>query len=167
MSVNLLRTRSYVAVVRLAAAFLGTLQPAEDVVREVLSRTHAHLPRLNDPDAANRYLRVSVLNGARNALRDQHRRLIRDTAATKDERRDGTVVSAEVSAMRGLDRQHVQTAVLALPERQRDVALLCYLADLSINDKARTLNIGEGAVKTANTRALKALARILGGNDDP
>ena len=166
VSVDLLHARTYVALVRLAAAFLGDRPSAEDVVQEVFARIQTRRPRLNDPDAMDRYLRVSVLNGARNALRDRKRSLVRDTAATIIDRRSSIVASAEVSVVARLDQQVVRTAVLALPDRQRDVVFLRYLADLSISETARTLNISEGAVKAANTRALKALAQVLGGTDD-
>ena len=166
MSAGILHARNYLALVRLAAAFLGDRQSAEDVVQDVFIRIETRTPGLNDPDSAERYLRVSVLNGARNALRAQGRRLARDTAVGDAHIEGDTVASAEVSAVGRLGRQSVRAAVMRLPDRQRDVVFLRYLGDLSIAETARTLNISQAAVKTSNTRALKALARILGDSDD-
>jgi len=158
MGIGVLYATSYVGLTRLAAAFLGDRQLAEDIVQDVFARVHAHQPRLNDAGAADRYLRVSVLNGARNALRTQRRSQARDSAAEAADRAATTEANAEVSAMEGLWRQSVRAVVMTLPDRQRDVIFLRYLADLSIAETARTLNISEGAVKASNTRALKALA---------
>lgn len=166
MSVDVLHATNYLALVRLAAAFLCNRQSAEDVVQDVFTQIETRRPRLDDPDSANRYLRVSVLNGARNALRAQGRRSARDSAANDAQTEADIVASAEVSAVGRLHRQSVRAAVMTLPDRQRDVVFLRYRADLSIADTARTLNISEGAVKASNTRALKALARILGDSDD-
>lgn len=167
MSIDVLYARSYVSLTRLAGAFLADRQLAEDIVQEVFTRIHARQPHLSDPAAADRYLRVGVLNGARNALRTQKRRRARDSAAEATDARLGTTeASAETLALEGLGRRSIRKIVMTLPDRQRDVIFLRYLADLSIAETARTLNISEGAVKASNTRASKALAHILGDPDD-
>jgi hypothetical protein len=72
------------------------------------------------------------------------------------------VASAEVSAVGRHDRQSVRAAVMTLPDRQRDVVFLRYLADLSIAETARTLNISEGAVKASEHPCVEGAGSNLG-----
>lgn len=164
MSLAVMFESSYLGLVRLAAAFVGERPLAEDIVQEVFGRVHAHPPKLNDPDAAARYLRVSVLNASRNAVRARGRRAARDRTA--DTFRADHVDSAEQSALELLRKGHVRASVMTLPARQRDVIILRFLSDLSIAETARTLGISQGAVKASTTRALKCLSQLLGGSDD-
>jgi DNA-directed RNA polymerase specialized sigma24 family protein len=62
-------------LVRLAALLLADAGTAEDVVQDAYVRLHQHWWRLRDPDRALGYLRTSVVNGARSALR--HRAVAR------------------------------------------------------------------------------------------
>ena len=47
-----------------------------------------------------------------------------------------------------------------LPETLRDVTVLYYVEDMPINDIARALNIGRGAVKSRLLRAREQLSKI-------
>jgi RNA polymerase sigma-70 factor (ECF subfamily) len=62
-------------------------------------------------------------------------------------------------------RQRVQAALLRLGERDRAVLVLRYLEGLSTKDVATTLGVSEGAVKMRHLRALDALRRLLGGDN--
>lgn len=55
----------------------------------------------------------------------------------------------------------VQAAVLALPDRQRQVVALHYLADMDVASTAEVCGISQGAVKNALFNARAALAEIL------
>jgi DNA-directed RNA polymerase specialized sigma24 family protein len=56
-------------MVRLAVLLVDEQPLAEDVVQDAFANLHAHWGRLNDHHAAVGYLRRSVVNGARSALR--------------------------------------------------------------------------------------------------
>lgn len=64
----------------------------------------------------------------------------------------------------------VQTAVLALPDRQRQVVALHYLADMDVASTAEVCGISQGAAKNALFNARTTLAETLrstrGGVDD-
>ncbi len=49
-----------------------------------------------------------------------------------------------------------------LPDRQREALVLRYFADLGEPEIARSMGITEGTVKSTTSRALAALARLLG-----
>ena len=59
----------YRLLVRLAVLLLADAGAAEEVVQDAYVRLHQHWRRLRDPDQALAYLRTSVVNGARSALR--------------------------------------------------------------------------------------------------
>jgi RNA polymerase sigma-70 factor (ECF subfamily) len=64
----------------------------------------------------------------------------------------------------GLDEQHlmVVAALRALPEAQREVVALHYLADLPVAEVAETLHCPIGTVKSRLKRGREALAVVLG-----
>lgn len=71
--------------------------------------------------------------------------------------------NVEQEAMTHMSMMEVTAIVRALSAAQRDVLLLRVVADLSVSDTARILHKSEGAIKTLQSRALKALREIVGG----
>ena len=63
--------------------------------------------------------------------------------------------------MHALERQHVMTALRALPHRQREVLVLRYYADLSEAQIAEAMGISPGAVKSHASRGVHALRQTL------
>ena len=61
-------------------------------------------------------------------------------------------------------RSRVWTALAQLASTDREILVLRYLEQLSINDIASVLEISEGAVKMRHTRALRKLCGLLGGD---
>ena len=55
------------------------------------------------------------------------------------------------------------TAIRGLPARQREALLLRYYLDMSEDEAARTMGVSRGTVKSATSRALAAVGRILKG----
>ena len=151
-------TAAYLGLVRLAVAYLGERQAAEDAVHDVFVRFYARPPRLETAAALDRYLRVSVLNSVRNAARSDGRRRIRESWSFDSPTIGG---NTETSVLDDMTRSGVREAVLALPARQRDVIFLRFLLDLTVAETARTLSISEAAVKMAAARAMPNLAATL------
>jgi RNA polymerase sigma-70 factor (sigma-E family) len=143
------------AMVRLAAFLVGDAHVAEDVVQDAFAGLHAKWHRLRDEDAAIRYLRRSVVNAARSALRR------RRTA----DRYTWPVAPSEPAADSGVlltdERNQLRQAVARLPQRQREVLVLRYWADLSEAEIAATLGVSAGTVKSSASRALQALQAEL------
>lgn len=65
------------------------------------------------------------------------------------------------------DRVAVAGALDALPARQREVAVLYYYGDQSVEAIAETLGLSTGTVKTSLFRARAALSRSLDPNEAP
>lgn len=152
--------RHYLHLTRLAAMLVGDRETAEDVVQDVFARMQRRRWRLSDPQRAERYLRVAVINGARTVLRR------RRTAARHQPERPSTEQPAERSVLDRLRDDTVRAAVASLPARQQQVILLRYLEDLSIAETARVLGISGAAVKASTGRAMTSLATSLGADDD-
>lgn len=141
----------YARLVRLATMMLADQGRAEEVVQDAYVSLHGRWGRLADPDKALAYLRTSVVNGARSALRR------RAVAARHRPIPPGPVGSAETSALAAEERRELMAALDGLSDRQRDVLLLRYYLDLSEADIADTLRISRGAVKSHSSRGLAAL----------
>jgi RNA polymerase sigma-70 factor (ECF subfamily) len=66
-------------------------------------------------------------------------------------------------AIRAELRQRVQSALMALAERDREVLVLRHLEGLSVREVAEVLGVSEGTVKTRQVRALARLQKLLAG----
>ena len=69
--------------------------------------------------------------------------------------------SAEQWAGRLQTLQHIESAVMELPARQREAFLLRYWEELDVAETAAVMGCTEGSVKTHCSRAVQALHRIL------
>src|SRR3954447_9621381 len=120
-----LYTAHYRSLVRIAALLLHDTAAAEDVVQDAFVAMHASWRRLRDPEKALAYLRQAVVNRARSRLR--HLKVVdrKAPAPIPD------AASAEYGALAWLDRAEVLACLRGLPQRQREVLLLRYYADLS------------------------------------
>ncbi len=146
-----------VGLIRLAVVMLGNRQAAEDVVQEAFCGLYRRWGQLAQTDRALYYVRSSVLNGCRSELRARLRNARRTAKALP-----ATVASAEDLALIGEEHREVLAALQRLPDRQREALVLRYFLDLPEPEIARSMGITEGTVKSTTSRALTALARLLG-----
>ena len=142
-------------LVRLAVLMVGDQQTAEDVVQEAFFGLYRRWPALKDPERALAYARSSVLNGCRMALRARFRRDKIAVAAPDD------IESAEATALLGEASREVIAALGRLPARQREAVVLRYYLDMTENQAAQAMRVSRGTVKSATSRGLAALARLL------
>lgn len=145
-------------LVRIALVMVGDRQAAEDVVQDSYLALYRRWGRLRDSGKAVAYLRVSVLNGCRSALRRQRRR-------DRHDRHEGVLVLAESaeSEVLGLEqRKEVLAALRRLPHRQRETLVLRYVFELSEEEIAEAMKVSRGTVKSNASRGRLALGRLLG-----
>lgn len=145
----------YPTLVRLAAMLLDDAHAAEDVVQDAYLRVAARPVRLRDPQKALAYLRQTVVNLSRNAIR--RRALVRRHAATDLP----DAASAEESAIESFERQAIVLALRRLPRRHRETLVLRYYLELSVDETARTLGISTGAVKAYTSRGFQQLRDLI------
>ena len=139
---------------------LGDRGRAEDVVQDAFIGLYRNWDRLDDPGNALTYVRSSVINGCRTALRTRIRGERRYRAAAA---RDGSPAfdSTEAAVLLSEEHQEVIAAVRKLAHRQREALMLRYYLGLSTDETARVMGVSTGTVKSAISRAISALARAL------
>jgi RNA polymerase sigma-70 factor (sigma-E family) len=156
-AVTLLYEIHAVGMIRLALVMLGDRAAAEDVVQDAFCALYRRFAALEQPDRALQYVRSSVLNGCRSELRSRRRGARRAVSTiTRD------VASAEDDALLGEEHRQVLLALRRLPDRQREVLVLRFYLDLAEAEIAQSMGITRGTVKSTTSRALVALANLLG-----
>jgi RNA polymerase sigma factor (sigma-70 family) len=156
-----------VGLIRLAVIILGDRGAAEDVAQDAFFGLYRGWPRLGDPDKALPYLRASVLNGCRNVLRQRARSGRRERSAAVEAgpggfgSPGGDVESAESVAIVGEEHREVLAAIRMLPGRQREALVLRFFLDMTEEEAARAMGVSKGTVKSATSRAVAALGRML------
>ena len=128
---------------------------AQDVVQDAFLGLYRRWPALLDQDKALGYVRSSVLNGCRMVHRAKsHRDKIALIAPEDTE-------SAEATALLGEANREVLQALRRLPARQREAVVLRYYLDMSEAQAAQVMRVSRGTVKSATSRGIAALARLL------
>jgi RNA polymerase sigma-70 factor (sigma-E family) len=143
-----------VGLVRLAMLMLGDQSSAEDVVQEAFFGLYRRWDKLTEPDRAVAYVRSSVLNGCRDVLRRQSRKI---PAALLEP----DAASAEAHVLLAEEHREVLFALRRLPARQREAVILRHCLGLPEDEVAQAMSVSRGTVKSASHRGLAALARIL------
>jgi RNA polymerase sigma-70 factor (sigma-E family) len=146
-----LYTSNYRALVRMSALLLHDTAAAEDVVQDAFVAMHGSWRRLRDPDKGLAYLRQAVVNRSRSRLR--HLKVVDRKAPAPMPDAEG----ADAAALRAVERASVMTALRGLPQRQREVLVLRYYADLSEAQIADAMGISTGAVKSHASRGIASL----------
>lgn len=149
-SLEALFAAHYRDLVRLVSGLLDDNETCEEVVQDAFAamlQTNAR----PEPGKEAAYLRSAALNGARSQLRKRRVRRTKRIAPLR------AVDPAEQAAVTRLENEEILHIVRSLPDRQRDVLLLRYQADLSEAEIAETLGISVGSVKTHASRGLAAV----------
>lgn len=145
------------SLVRLGVLLLRDQGAAEEVVQDAFVAMHGRWRRLREPDCALAYLRQSVVNRSRSALR--HRVVVERHVRT------GTAAAAlpgaDETAVAGERRLAVLDALQQLTERQREVLALRFYGGLSEAEIAAVLDIAPGSVKTHASRGSARLRELL------
>jgi RNA polymerase sigma-70 factor (sigma-E family) len=141
-------------LVRLAFIMLGDTGSAEDVVQDAFLGLYRRWGGLSDTDNALPYVRSSVLNGCRTLLRRQAKR---DRVVFTEP----DVESAEARALLGEEHREVLAAIRRLPDRQRAAVVLRFYLDMPEDQVADVMRISRGTVKSATSRGVAAVGRML------
>lgn len=143
-------------LVRLAVLMTGDQGSAEDIVQDAFLGLYRRWDCLTDLPHPLSYLRASVLNGCRTALRRRSRaeRRLDCLSEVPSE-------SAEARALLSEEQQAVARAIRDLPDRQREALVLRYYLDMPEADAAEAMRVSRGTVKSATSRALAAIGRRL------
>jgi len=141
-------------LLRLAVVMLGDRQAAEDVVQDAFLGLYRRWGSLRSADRAHAYVRSAVFNGCRSVLRKRARD--RQFVLT-----DPAAESAEASVLLSEEHRQVLAAMRRLPVRQREAVALRYCLDMPLAEVAAVMGISQGTVKSATSRGIAALSRML------
>jgi RNA polymerase sigma factor (sigma-70 family) len=152
-----LYVRHLPGAVRLGYLLTGQREVAEDLAQEAFIKAAGRFRHLRDPAAFPAYLRRTLVNLHTSRLR----RLGRERSVMARTHAD------QPAAMPPIDEQHsLWQLVLTLPARQRAALVLRYYEDLSEKQAADVLRCTVPAVKALVGRALDALRRDVGSDDE-
>ncbi|GAB3947838.1 SigE family RNA polymerase sigma factor [Micromonospora vulcania] len=144
------------ALLRLAYLLTGDRGHAEDLLQTALLRTMRRWSKARD--APEQYVRHVLVNLSRDRIRAVLRRP-RETALPEDP----NAFRSRDPGLEGLDdRRTVTDAIAKLPIRQRQVIVLRYFEDLSVEQTAELVGCSTGTVKSYTSRALSRLRELLG-----
>jgi RNA polymerase sigma-70 factor (ECF subfamily) len=132
-------------------AITGNLQDAEDAVQEAFARASLRWTRLRDFDLPEAWVRRVAINLAASGVRRARRQL----AVL------ARVVPPAPLPARSPEQLALAAALGRLPLRYRQVLVLHYGADLSVEETARQLGVPTGTVKSRLARGRVALQRQL------
>jgi RNA polymerase sigma factor (sigma-70 family) len=134
----------------------GSYAAAEDVVQEALVRAWMRSERGERLESLPAWVAAVALNLTRSGWR----------RAMAERRARGRSLQRSVSAVHPSEEQiDVARALEALPRRQREVAVLRYLLEMSTSEVAAALGITEGTVKSSLARARAHLVEALAVHD--
>jgi RNA polymerase sigma-70 factor (sigma-E family) len=136
----------YGQLTRIAYLMTGDGAHAEEIVQEAFVRAWRNWSRIDEHAAAPRYLRVTVVNLARNL---QRRRAL--------ELRHLLRVSEDAPQQDPGVRLDVERALRRLPARKRACVVLRHYAGLTEQETADLLGISVGTVKSQTAKGLAQL----------
>ena len=157
IDLHALYTAHWRYLVRMAVLLVDDVASAEDVVQDAFVALHRK-GALRDPDAALGYLRTSVVNLSRSVIR--RRQVARKHLKVAEPE---ATAGADHDVLLRDEHRAALRAVKALPRHQREVLVLRYWSGLSEREIAEALDISPGSVKSAASRGMATLQRVLGG----
>jgi RNA polymerase sigma-70 factor (sigma-E family) len=149
------------ALLRTAYLLTGDRGHAEDLLQTALLRTARHWSRARDAPEA--YARQVLVNLSRDRIRSLFRRP-REAPMPSD---PDTLRTVDGGYERVTERRVVVRALAELPIRQRQVVILRFFEDLSVEQTAELIGSSTGTVKTHTSRALARLRELLADYHEP
>ena len=142
---------------RTAYLIAGGAAEAEDAAQEGFVKAWRALGRFRQGAPFRPWLLRIVANEAHNRRRSAGRRAQLALRAATEVPSGDAAPSPEAALLGSEQRQRLLATVNALPEDQRAVISLRYLAELSEEETAEALGLPRGTVKSRTSRALERL----------
>ena len=143
---------------RLALLLCHDWQRADDLVQAAVIRLFVRWGKAAAADNLDAYVRAILFREFLHEQRSGWASRVRLTNAPPE------VPAAAADEDAALD---LQTAVAALPPRQRAALVLRFYCDLNVDQSAQVLGCSPGTVKSQTARALSTLRRALGRESEP
>lgn len=145
-------------LVRAAYGLTGAWPEAEDLTQDALTELYRSWKRLESPQTAYSYAKVTMVRMWVRRLR-RRREVLWDVAEPADAELTG---DGHSGAQDDVDARIDFLGLLrTLPPGQRAVLVLRYYLDCSVEDTAGQLGCTEGTVKSQSHKALRSLRSLL------
>jgi RNA polymerase sigma factor (sigma-70 family) len=145
--------RPHAPVMRRLATVLAPEFDADDVVQEALLRAWQKRHTYDERRGTPRGWLLAVTADRARRMRSRQRQVFQFSDLDAEQLAGSSAAPADVDLRAG---------VQALPRRQKEVVVLYYYADLSVDETAQILGIAVGTVKSTLADARRLLARTLG-----
>lgn len=145
-------------IFRYAYRLTGSVEEAEECVSETFTRL---LQALYHGRGPKDYLRAYLFRTAHNWITDQYRRKAPPNLSLESDQVPHDHPLSHPPADDKFERERVRDALRLLTPDQRQVIVLRFIEDWSIEDIARLLDKPVGAVKALQHRAIGTLRKIL------
>jgi RNA polymerase sigma-70 factor, ECF subfamily len=132
----------------------GSRQMAEDAVQEALLRAWIRTERGDEIESLPNWVAAVALNLSRSAWR----RVLVERRFRERARPDPRDLPVDPS---GAERVDIMRALAALPQRQREVAVMRLFLQMNTAETADVLDVSEGTVKSSFAAARASLATSL------
>jgi RNA polymerase sigma factor (sigma-70 family) len=152
LSIHSLYLNHYGELVKMAALMVDDRHLGEEIVQDSFAEVVSRWAKIN-PQFALHYLRRTVINRSRSALR--RRRTVR---MYRPERRQDAP-GADAAALKAEGFTAILAAIARLPTRQRQVVILRYYLGYSIAETAKALETSDAVVSTQANRAMTTLKK--------
>lgn len=155
-SFDLLYQGYYLVLYRTALLILGNKEDAEDVLQDTFVSIYKNAKTLSDFEKLRPWI-FSILKNTSYTRYKKRKREFPDEFVLDKAEESPTYIGEDAFA----ERSEIQDALMNLKEKEREVLVLYYYNDFSIEEVARICNTFQGTVKSRLHRARKNLKKEL------
>ncbi len=154
---------------KFACGMLNNAEDASDILQQTLLQLHLALPQRHPTASFKSWAFTITRNKCLDQLRKRRiptfnelnfKHRADDELTYLEQLSDNAPLPEEIIERKDI-QQILQTAIAALPERERAVTVLRYTSDLSFSEIGQILEIAEGSAKTCFQRAKLLLREYL------
>lgn len=152
-------------VLNTAYLYLNDRQLAEDVFQEVFLKAYLKMDTFEARSSVKTWLIRITINQCKDTIKSPYKSRVNVGIDRLD---DGCLIrqSAEQAAEENYENERLYRAVMSLEPKHRELILLRYYNELSLDEIASILRISNGAVRTRLSRVTAVLRKIYDQLDE-
>lgn len=155
-SFDLLYEEYYLVLFRTGLLILGNKEDAEDVLQDTFVSIYKNAKSLSDFEKLRPWIFSILKNTSYTRYKKRKREFPDEFVLDKAEKSPTYLGEDEIE-----EKSEIQDALMNLKEKEREVLVLYYYNDFSIEEIAKILNTFKGTVKSRLYRARKNLKKEL------
>ena len=149
---------------RTAFLVTGDHQMAEDAAQEAFFKAFTNLDTLRDLEKFGPWVNVIASNLAIDMLRKKKKMIFTDNFSAHADRNPGN--SPQEAWEKNEEAQEIRRALLLLEPEEREILVLKYFNELSINEISSIINVPQGTIKSRLFRARKKFVNYCNPKDN-